>query len=117
MGILDQINSNNYTMAEQVAEIIKKETQNTFLKIVNSHNDGCKMFWKHPLALPSDIAAALGNDAKEIFQLHYALGQFISSINPEAIAPGLSVIGQFTMNEDGTVTVLNNSQSQSPPEA
>lgn len=117
MGILDKINSDSYTMAEQAAEIIKEETQNTFFNIVNAFNNGCKIFWEHPMASPSDIAAALGNDAKEIFQLHYALGQFISSINPEAIAPGLSVIGQFTMNEDGTVTVLNNSQSQSPPEA
>jgi hypothetical protein len=36
----------------------------------------------------------------------YQLGQLISSVNPTDIATGSSVIGQFTMNEDGTVTIL-----------
>jgi hypothetical protein len=52
------------------------------------------------------MSTALGNDAKEMFELHYKLGQLINSIKPEAILETNSHIGNFTLNEDGTVTVI-----------
>jgi flagellar basal body rod protein FlgG len=64
------------------------------------------MFWDNSNATPEQLSVALGNDAKQLFQLHYQLGQLISTVNPADIAIGASVIGQFTMNEDGTVTIL-----------
>jgi len=38
--------------------------------------------------------------------LHGKLGALLASVKPEAVADGVSVVGQFTMNEDGTVTIL-----------
>ena len=77
--------------------------------MVDSFNNGSNNFWNNRLVAPSAIADALGSDAREVFELHYALGQLIGSIKPEAIELGLSKIGQFTMNEDGTVTILPSS--------
>ena len=34
------------------------------------------------------------------------LGQLIGNVKPEAISEGLSLVGQFTINEDGTVTII-----------
>jgi hypothetical protein len=48
---------------------------------------------------------ALGSDAKEIFELHAKLGALIASVKPEAISEGSAVVGNFTMNDDGSVTI------------
>ena len=66
------------------------------------------MFWQNPQGLtPDEIAAALGTNAQEVFALHYKLGQLIGSVKPEAIAEGFSLVGEFTYNEDGSVTVVH----------
>lgn len=105
MSILDN-SIPSYTPAEVVAKNLKNSTRQTFTMMVNAFNSGSRNFWNNPRATPSEIAEALGTDAKEVFELHYALGQLIANVKPQAISEGLSLIGQFTMNEDGTVTVL-----------
>ena len=105
MSILDSIGENS--VADQVSNRIKNQTKQTFQNMVNSFNEGSKTFWQNPRGLtPTQIATALGTDAREVFELHYALGQLINSIKPESIQEGWNTIGQFTMNEDGTVTIL-----------
>lgn len=115
MSILDNINSQP-TLAETAAKHIIAQARQSFAGMVRSFNDGSKNFWNNPQGVtPAEIASALGTDAREIFELHYALGQLIASVKPEAIAHGLSLIGQFTMNEDGTVTVLEQTTTTQPP--
>lgn len=104
MSILDNVNIED-SVSERISNYIKIQTKQNFESMVLFFNEGAKSFWKNPNATPVQIANNLGVNAKEIFELHYALGQFIASIKPEAIQEGLSVIGQFTMNEDGTVTI------------
>ena len=105
MSILDNIGENS--ISNQVANRIKNQTRQTFQNMVNAFNEGSKIFWQNPRGLtPTQIAEALGTDAREVFELHYALGLLINSIKPESIQEGWDVIGQFTMNEDGTVTII-----------
>jgi hypothetical protein len=94
------------TTPEEISETLKLQAKNIYSNMVNVFNRGSKMFWDNPNASPTQIASGLGPDAKQLFELHYKLGQLISSVNPTDIATGASVIGQFTMNEDGTVTIL-----------
>lgn len=108
MSILD--NDNDPTPAVPAAKIaarrLKILTRQTYQQMVQAFNQGAKVFWQNPNgASPAEISAALGLDAKEVFELHYKLGQLIASVKPEAIAEGASIVGQFTMNDDGTVTV------------
>lgn len=105
MSILDN-NVQPLTPAEITAKNLKTSTKQTFQMMVNAFNAGSISFWNNTRATPAEISEALGTDAKEVFELHYALGQLIASVKPEAINRGLSIIGQFTMNEDGTVTIL-----------
>lgn len=105
MSILDNT-SQPINIPESIANSIKTTTKITFQYMVNAFNNGSKAFWKNARATPEELAAALGSDAKEIFELHYALGLLINNIKPDAIAGGWSVIGQFTMNDDGTVTII-----------
>lgn len=105
MSILDINPVPQLTNAQIIANTLKGATVQTFQMMVNSFNSGAKKFWDNPQATPSEIAQALGSDAKEVFELHYALGQLLSSIKPESIEQGLSVVGQFTINEDGTVII------------
>lgn len=106
MSILDSNLVPEFTKPQVIANNLKFATVQTFQMMVNSFNFGSQNFWNNPEASPAEIAQELGTDAKEVFQLHYALGQLIANVKPEAINEGLSVIGQFTMNEDGTVTVI-----------
>ena len=107
MSILDN-NTNINNEPNVVANRIINQTKQTFTNMANSFNEGAKIFWQNPRGVsPEDIAVALGTNAKEIFELHYKLGQLLSSIKPEAIATGLSIIGTFNINNDGTVTILS----------
>jgi hypothetical protein len=114
MSILDNNPNPQLTPAQICARNIKGSTKQTFQMIVNSFNFGTKNFWNNPRSTPSEIAQELGTDAKEIFELHYALGQFINSIKPGIINDSLSLIGQFTMNEDGTVTIIETVSPSQP---
>ncbi len=106
MSILDNINVQP-TEPEIAAKQIIAQARQSFNGMVRSFNDGARNFWNNPRgATPTEIASALGTNAREVFELHYALGQLIGSVKPEAITEGLSLIGQFTMNEDGTVTII-----------
>ena len=107
MSILDNnIPSNPVPPANIIAERIKRQTRLTYQNMVNAFNDGAKTFWTNSAASPSDIAAALGANAKEVFELHAKLGALLASIKPESIVDGSSVVGNFTMNDDGTVTIV-----------
>jgi hypothetical protein len=109
MSILD----NNNPIVPQIpkekmaANRLIQMTRQTYQQMVQAFNQGAKTFWANGMgASPAEIAAELGNDAKEVFELHSKLGQLIASVKPEAIAEGTSLVGNFTMNEDGTVTIL-----------
>lgn len=108
MSILDNIGENS--ASNQVASRIKNQTKQTFQNMVNAFNEGAKIFWQNPRGLtPTQIAEALGTDGKEIFQLHYKLGELIASIKPETINEGLSLIGSFSYSEDNRI-IINDSQ-------
>lgn len=108
MSILD----NNFepqrpAASKMAANRLIQMTKQTYDTMVNNFNQGSKIFWSNGMgASPTDIANELGTHAKEVFELHYKLGQLIATIKPEAISEGTALIGQFTMNEDGTVTVI-----------
>jgi hypothetical protein len=94
------------TQPQEIADALRAQATNIYNNMVSVFNRGSKMFWDNPNATPEQIAESLGTDAKQLFELHYKLGQLISSVDPIAIYSGSSVIGQFTMNQDGTVTIL-----------
>lgn len=116
MSILD----NNSTPApvppaKMAAQRLIQMTKQTYNQMVQSFNQGSQVFWANGMgATPEAIAAELGTDAKEVFELHYKLGQLIASVKPEAIVEGASLVGNFTMNEDGTVTILQTTPEPSP---
>lgn len=106
MSLLNVTETPSPDHAAQVAEQLKQRARHTYQSLVHSFNQGAYVFWTNPLVSATDLAAALGSDAKEIFELHGKIGALLSTINPAAIAPGLSVVGQFTYNGDGTVTIV-----------
>lgn len=112
MSILDRNDFDNRPPAEKMAaERLLRMTKNTFEQMVMAFNEGSMLFWGNRMgATPEAIALELGTDAAEVFALHGKLGALISEVKPEAIAGGLSVVGNFTMNEDGTVSIVQ------PPE-
>jgi len=108
MGVLDNSPANipQIPAKIRIANRLRNQTRLIFNTISQAFNDGSETFWNNPNASPQEIAEALGADAKEIFELHYKLGQLIGSVKPDSISQGLNLIGNFTMNEDGTVTII-----------
>lgn len=107
MSILDRNDTPNLIPpAKMAANRLINMTKQTYQQMVQSFNHGSQVFWANSMgATPAEIAAELGNDAKEVFELHNKLGELISTIKPESISEGINLIGNFTMNEDGTVTI------------
>lgn len=107
MSILDGGPINPIQPAQRVANQLLNMTIRSYQNMVDSFNRGSVLFWDNPQGLsPTEIAEALGTNGQEVFQLHYALGQLIGSVKPEAIAEGVSVVGQFTYNEDGSINII-----------
>lgn len=119
MGILDNTNQPEIIpQSTRVANQLVNMTVRTYQQMVDSFNRGAIMFWQNPQGLsPDEIAAALGPNAQEVFALHYKLGQLIGEVKPEAIAEGVSVVGEFTYNEDGSVTIVHPTTTTPDPEA
>lgn len=107
MGVLDNPVVPQLSAAEHAAQQLKQQTRMTYQQLVTAFNTGAYAFWKNPRAKPSEVAAALGADAKEVFELHGKLGALLAEVNPAAIQPGASVVGAFTVNADGTVTAVD----------
>lgn len=110
MPLLDDIQAPVQTPAQIAADQIKEHVRQTYRYIVAAFNEGSHAFWLAPNnVLAADIAAALSTDAEEVFELHKKLGMLITSVTPAAIAPGMSAVGVVEYNEDGTVTVVEES--------
>lgn len=116
MSILDEINAPTVDPAVEVAEQLKEHLKQTYRYVVAAFTEGAELFWANPQGIPAqDIAAALGTSGQEIFALHGQLGQFIASVKPDAVVEGLSFVGQFEYNADGSVTVVEESANASAP--
>lgn len=107
MGVLDNPNVPEVPVADRVAQQLKQQVRMTYQQLVQVFNQGAQAFWKNPRVKPSEIAAALGTDAKEVFELHSKIGALLATVKPEAIQPGLAAVGEFTYNADGTVTAVD----------
>lgn len=93
--------------AKEAAIDLIRTTQHTFMMMTHAFNEGSKRFWSNSNgATPQQIADELGTDAAEVFQLHSKLGALLGEVDPTSVTDGLSVVGNFTMNEDGSVTVI-----------
>lgn len=104
-------------LARIAAQDIVKQTKKTFNQMVKMFNSCSETFWANSRELkPSEIALELGSDAKEVFQLHYLLGQLIQMVKPESIEKSINLIGTFTLNEDGTITTIDIPSTTLPPE-
>lgn len=99
----------------EISKRLKTQAKNVYNTMVGMFIRTSKMFWNNPNATPDEIAEALGTDAKKLFELHYKLGNFIAEINPSDISEVSNIIGKFTINEDGTVTVLPNDGTMVDP--
>lgn len=105
MGILDQNDVTQVNPALMAANRLRATTRQTFNMMVQAFNQGAQTFWKNPRATPQEIADQLGADAKEIFELHSKLGSLLATVKPDSVAEVSSVIGSFTVNQDGTITI------------
>lgn len=115
MGVLDNPQVPQVPQPVRVANQMKQQARMTYQQLLQVFNQGAQSFWRNPTAKPSEIAAALGTDAKEVFELHGKIGTLLASINPESIAPGSSVVGEFSYKADGSVTVVD-PVSPAPPQ-
>lgn len=105
MSILNQDVSFQDPEGERIGKELLFTTKRTYEGMVHAFNQGSQAFWG---ASPENQQAALdfmGTNAAEVFQLHGKLGALLAEIDPDDIQEGLSVVGAFTYNEDGTVTL------------
>jgi len=107
MSVLNNPAPADITPADRAARQIKDRARETFRQLADTFNQTSTHFWSHRKATPAEIAAALGTDAAEVFALHGKLGAMLATVKPEAIAEGQAVVGQFTVNADGTVTITS----------
>jgi hypothetical protein len=62
-------------------------------------------FWNNAIVTPQEHCDALGNQAIQFFQIAALTIEYINTIDPSWIPP--TVPYNFTINQDGTVTIGN----------
>lgn len=108
MSLLDQAPEAVKTPAEITADTLKTHVRQTYQYIVAAFTEGARVFWANQNGIPAaTIADALGTDGRELFELHWHLGQFIAAIKPTAVNDGFSVVGEFAYTEDGQVIIAD----------
>lgn len=105
MSVLDPETSPALDPATRIANQLKQNARNIFRNLTGAFAQNSSLFWRNPQATPQEIAAALGADGVELFQLHAKIGALLAEIKPESVVPGLSVVGEFTYNEDGSLNI------------
>ena len=110
MSILKNDNEENVVTIgaspEDIADRLILTTKKAYQILVNTFNQTSIMFWANKQKFsPQQIADALEKNGKELFEIHGKLGEFLTSIDPEAIDLGLSVVGDFEFLEDGSIKI------------
>lgn len=107
MSILDgPINPNAHLPANILAaNVMRQQARSVYTYLVHTFNEGSKRFWANPNATPAEIAQALGQDGKEIFELHGKLGALLATVRPADIEEGTSIVGPFSYSEDGRIVL------------
>lgn len=100
-------NANTISIAKSRADSLKTTTVNIYDAMTAAFNEGAYNFWATQDCSPQDIANELGTNASGIFYLHARLGELIALVDPSTIAPGLSVVGTYTNNPDGSIIVTS----------
>lgn len=109
MGILElEDNAAQQSAAEQHAEALLSHAHGTWRRVVHSHQSGMAAMWNN---LPegvtaSDVVAAMGTNAVELFELSGKLAEFIGGLDASqvvAVPAGVSYVG----NADGSVTITD----------
>jgi hypothetical protein len=89
----------------KIADSIKNHSDRTLRVLVDSFNHSVNLLWKNPAASADSIVVSLGTDAKNILEDQARLGQFLNTLVPDRVKNSLESIGQYTPNEDGSVTI------------
>lgn len=119
MGILKNINEEeNIIVAGSPKEIADKlvlTTKKAYQILVNVFNQTSIMFWTNNQGFsPQQISDALEKNGKEFFEIHGKIGEFLTSIDPEVIVLGLSVVGDFEFLEDGSIKITEGAPGNAP---
>lgn len=113
MSIIDSIKNELSTpespaiRAKTKADHLKTSVANVYDSITQAFNQGSRMFWASTDCTPQEIADQLGPHASGIFYLHARLGELLYLVDPSSVVDGMSVVGEFTSNSDGTITVTS----------
>ena len=91
-----------------ITQRIKGMTANSYQELCNIQKQGVDMVWNNNFFQPQVILDALGTDAGKIFQYHGALTNYVVALaTAEGVEPDIKLpTNAFTINEDGTITVL-----------
>ena len=100
------------TPAEQAADIDAFGTD-AFLEMQRVYARNMRDFWEYDDGIPDNgldpqkLCDVWGNQAYLRFQYNGVLKNAINALQPGASAEGDALQGEFTINEDGTVTILS----------
>lgn len=85
---------------------IARKSYETYQGLIGSYTDIREMVWNNQQGLtPQQVFDALGTDAAEMFQLSGLLVQTVNAVKPDTLSAAQPY--EFTVNDDGTVTVGN----------
>lgn len=107
MSILNNFyNVEQYSNPDLEVLKLKADAKKSFEQLHFTIKRATERFWKNPNYTPQEMALAAGTDAKELFELHSMIVSVLENANPGSCNDIISMVGDYTVNPDGTVTIL-----------
>lgn len=85
----------------QAQKLLTGAPYNMFL----TWKSGVDLIWKNPKLTPAQVVATIGTSAVELFSMSADFAALLEKHNPGITAATIALIGAFTVNPDGSVTV------------
>jgi ABC-type arginine/histidine transport system permease subunit len=107
MSILNEnYNPSSFLTPEIQVLKLKNEAKTIYDKLFNGVRYSTELFWNNPSYTPQQLAEAAGTSAAELFQLHSIAINALEQAVPDSSNEIINLIKPYTINEDGTVTIL-----------
>ena len=103
MSIFKSVTKTSAEIAKEQVAAMSQQNDEGLSMLKSSVSSGFLLLWYNDKSTPQDILDQFGTNALELFKMHQSIRAFIRTLDPTYI--GLVPPYNFTINQDGTVTV------------
>jgi hypothetical protein len=109
MSAIINLPSQTTQITDVVAQIVDGNTS-VYSFLLANYLRLFNLVWYNPNFTPAQIVSAFGTNAQLLFEVSISMGTLLHTVNPSYIPPSMPSGYTYTVNADGSITVIPPSQ-------